>query len=53
MPTPRRSGEIELKLTSGAEMLAVDHVLVCAGRTSPTARAEPGGGRASGCPSAG
>jgi NAD(P) transhydrogenase len=30
-----RVGEIELKLCSGAEVL-VDHVLVCAGRTSPT-----------------
>jgi NAD(P) transhydrogenase len=28
-------GEIELKLSSGAEII-VDHVLVCAGRTSPT-----------------
>ena len=35
-----RSAEIELTLTSGAE-LAVDHVLVCAGRTSRTADLNP------------
>jgi NAD(P) transhydrogenase len=34
-------GEIELLLSSGAE-LTVDHVLVCAGRTSPTAELNPG-----------
>jgi NAD(P) transhydrogenase len=35
-----RSGEIELKLTSGRE-LAVDHLLVCAGRTSAAAALGP------------
>lgn len=35
-----RTGEIELRLTSGAD-LAVDHVLVCAGRTSYADRLEP------------
>jgi NAD(P) transhydrogenase len=35
-----RSGEIELKLHSGKE-LAVDHVLVCAGRTSAAAALGP------------
>jgi NAD(P) transhydrogenase len=34
-------GEIELTLSSGAEV-SVDHVLVCAGRTSPTAGLNPG-----------
>jgi NAD(P) transhydrogenase len=34
-------GEIELTLSSGRE-LTVDHVLVCAGRTSPTAELCPG-----------
>jgi NAD(P) transhydrogenase len=34
-------GEIEATLTSG-EVLSVDHVLVCAGRTSPTAALNPG-----------
>jgi NAD(P) transhydrogenase len=33
-------GEIELTLTSG-NVLAVDHLLVCAGRTSPTAEMNP------------
>jgi NAD(P) transhydrogenase len=37
--TPK-SGEIELKLSSGEE-LAVDQVLVCAGRTSPTPELHP------------
>ena len=36
-----RSGEIELRLKSGQE-LAVDHVLVCAGRTSGAAALVPG-----------
>lgn len=36
-----RVGEIELTLTSGAQ-LVVDHLLVCAGRTSPTAALNPG-----------
>jgi NAD(P) transhydrogenase len=35
-----RSGEIELRLKSGKEM-AVDHVLVCAGRTSAAAALSP------------
>jgi NAD(P) transhydrogenase len=35
-----RSGEIELKLASGKE-LAVDHLLVCAGRTSAAAKLRP------------
>jgi NAD(P) transhydrogenase len=39
--TAPRVGELELTLTSGAE-LAVDHILVCAGRTSPTAAINPG-----------
>ncbi len=33
-------GDIELKLSSGKELI-VDHVLVCAGRTSPTAALNP------------
>jgi NAD(P) transhydrogenase len=33
-------GDIELTLTSG-QILVVDHVLVCAGRTSPTAEMNP------------
>jgi NAD(P) transhydrogenase len=33
-------GDIELTLSSG-QILAVDHVLVCAGRTSPTAEMNP------------
>jgi NAD(P) transhydrogenase len=33
-------GEIEVKLSTGVE-LAVDHLLVCAGRTSPTAALNP------------
>lgn len=36
-----RIGSIELTLTSGEE-LTVDHLLVCAGRTSPTAELNPG-----------
>ncbi|MBA4190800.1 MAG: Si-specific NAD(P)(+) transhydrogenase [Planctomycetaceae bacterium] len=35
-----RIGAIDLTLTSGEE-LAVDHLLVCAGRTSPTAELNP------------
>jgi NAD(P) transhydrogenase len=35
-----RVGDIELQLDSG-EVLNVDHVLVCAGRTSPTAELHP------------
>ncbi len=38
--TAPRVGLIELELTSGAG-LAVDHVLVCAGRTSPTGALNP------------
>ncbi len=37
-----RIGAIELTLTSGEE-LTVDHLLVCAGRTSPTAELNPSG----------
>ena len=36
-----RIGALELTLTSGEE-LTVDHLLVCAGRTSPTAELNPG-----------
>ncbi|MBA4063938.1 MAG: Si-specific NAD(P)(+) transhydrogenase [Isosphaera sp.] len=39
--TAPRVGEIELTLTSG-DTVTVDHVLVCAGRTSPTAGLNPG-----------
>src|SRR5262249_56331374 len=38
--TAPKVGEIELTLTSG-QVLAVDHLLVCAGRTSPTAELNP------------
>jgi len=38
--TAPRIGAINLTLTSGEE-LAVDHLLVCAGRTSPTAELNP------------
>ncbi len=38
--TAPKVGEIELTLTSG-QVLAVDHLLVCAGRTSPTGELNP------------
>lgn len=39
--TAPKVGEIDLTLSSG-NVLAVDHLLVCAGRTSPTAELNPG-----------